>query len=211
MKNATIALCALLASAATAAELRITTFEKPWTDASAEVAEAFDGQATLEIDSHRTDQTVIGFGPCMSELSFQALGELSEDDRKAVLDELYSPQGGAFTVLRTPIGANDFAGDFYSYAERPGDFRLESFSIARDEKAILPLIREAQKRVPADTLRIWASPWCPPKWMKTNGHYACRPAPVNDLAQSGRIFEGEDGFICDEAHFSAYADYFRGE
>ena len=187
-----------------------TTAQEHWRDRSAEIAEgAAENAVRLAVDTGRTDQTIIGFGVCMSELSHDALAVLPAEERKAVFDEMYSPEGGAFTVLRTPIGASDFARDFYSYAETPGDFGMERFSIARDETGLLPLIREAQARVPADVLKIWASPWCPPAWMKTNGNPVCRPDKVNDLKPEGRIFEGEDGFICDERHFRAYALYFR--
>ena len=193
-----------------AADLLVVTTERtPWQEASATVrTEAEPGAVELRVDCARTDQTVIGFGTCMSELSYDALAELPADERKKVFNEIYASDGGAFTVLRTPLGASDFSRDFYSYAETPGDFALKDFSIARDETGLLPLLREAQQRVPADVLRIWASPWCPPRWMKTNGKAESRPDTVNDLTEAERIFEGEDGFICDDAHFRAYALYF---
>jgi len=189
-------------------ESRVTTFERPWQPLSAPTADGPSAQV-LALDCAKTDQTMIGFGTCMSELSHEALGLLSEADRKAVLDEIFLPDGGALTVIRTPIGASDFSKDFYSYCETPGDFEMKTFSTDRDDAALVPLIREVQKRVPADALKIWASPWCPPRWMKANGHYASCPAPVNDLTPERRIFEGEDGFICDDAHMKAYALYFR--
>ena len=193
-----------------AAELRVTTFEKPWQDQSATVADAADGAAaTVKIDTGRTDQTMVGFGMCMSELSHEALWLLPEDGRAKVLDELFSPEGGAFTVIRTPIGASDFAKDFYSYCETPDDFEMKTFSTDHDDATLIPLIREVQKRVPSDVLKIWGSPWCPPRWMKTNRNAVCRPDKVNDLSEEGRIFEGEDGFVCDDAHMRAYALYFR--
>ncbi len=58
-------------------------------------------------------------------------------------------------------------------------------------------------------LRIWASPWCPPSWMKTNHHYACSPAEVNDLDSSGAGHEGATQFIMEEPYLKAYALYFE--
>lgn len=170
---------------------------------------------TLTLDTRRTDQEILGFGCCMSELGHDALSLLSPDDRAEVLDRLFLPGRDAnFTVIRTPIGASDFARDFYSYAETPGDFGMERFSIDRDREAILPLLREVAARVPADQLRVWASPWCPPRWMKRNGRYSCAPMPEgpfrNDFeGPADRIREGEDAFIADPRHFRAYALYFR--
>ena len=200
----------LFAVTASAAELRVTTYENPWREHAVAVGEANAAStATVKLALDKTDQTVIGFGTCMSELSHEALWLLSEADRAKVLDELFSSEGGAFTVIRTPIGASDFSKDFYSYCETPDDFEMKTFSTDHDDTTLIPLIREVQKRVSADVLRIWGSPWCPPRWMKTNRNAVCRPDKVNDLKDEGRIFEGEDGFVCDDAHMKAYALYFR--
>ena len=61
-------------------------------------------------------------------------------------------------------------------------------------------------------LKIWASPWSPPSWMKTNRHYAAAmsrtPGFENGLTpqQVGR--EGTDMFVQEDAYFRAYAAYF---
>ena len=200
----------VLMQVAVAAELRVTTFENPWQHLSAAVVDKACGSAaTVKLDVGKTDQTVIGFGTCMSELSHDALWLLSETDRAKVLDELFSSEGGGFTVIRTPIGASDFSRDFYSYCETSDDFEMKTFSTDHDDATLIPLIREVQKRVPDDVLKIWGSPWCPPRWMKTNRNAVCKPDKVNDLTEEGRIFEGEDGFVCDDAHMRAYALYFR--
>ena len=47
---------------------------------------------------------------------------------------------GNFTLCRMPIGANDFARDWYSYDEVDGDFALEHFSIANDLETLVPFI-----------------------------------------------------------------------
>ena len=210
------ALCAasaLCRGAQPAAEFRTTTFGERWRDASASVREASGGGADLALDLAATDQTVLGFGVCTSELSWNSLSALDEADRKSILDEMFSKDGGAFSVIRTPIGASDFATDFYSYAETPGDFAMEKFSIERDRRAILPLLKEILSRNDG-TFKVWASPWCPPRWLKKSGAYASKPQldaakPQNDCSPDQRVREGEDGFICDGAHFTAYARYFR--
>lgn len=193
-----------------AVELCVTTDSSPWQDRTDTVrGSGHEGLPTVEIFRDKADQTMLGFGVCMSELSHQALWSLPDSERRDVLDELFLEARCGLSVIRTPIGANDFARDFYSYAETPDDFEMKNFTVAHDEEALLPLIREVQRRVPGDALKIWASPWCPPRWMKTNGHYASRPDKVNDLDDAHRIFEGEDGFVCDDAHMRAYALYFR--
>jgi O-glycosyl hydrolase len=66
---------------------------------------------------------------------------------------------------------NNFSLDWYSYNETEGDFEMKNFTIANDLKTLVPFINEAQQFAP--NLKIWASPWSPPSWMKWNKHYAC--------------------------------------
>jgi hypothetical protein len=51
------------------------------------------------------------------------------------------------------------------------DFALESFSIERDRQALLPMIQAAQRMAQAGgrELKLLASPWSPPAWMKDSG------------------------------------------
>lgn len=183
-----------------------TTMESPWQKGVIQP----EGQAPtiIDIDPGKTDQTIQGFGVSFSELGWQSLSILSDEDRSAVLDELFVPgQGANFSICRTPVGANDFSIDFYSFDETDGDFELNDFSIERDRKTLIPLIKEALSRNPG--LKIWASPWCPPTWMKYNHHYAMRPDPrVNDLTEDRRGYEGQDMFIQEDRYFDAYARYF---
>ena len=111
-------------------------------------------------------QTVRGFGTCFSELSALALNDLSPEDKQACLDELFDADKCNFNYCRTPIGASDFATSFYSYNETEGDYEMKNFSIERDEKLLLPLILEGVKR--QKEMQMFASPWCPPLWFKTN-------------------------------------------
>jgi len=209
----------LLASLTVFADsFRVTTETERWKDASSTVVSSDAGGTSVVLDAGRFDQTMVGFGTALSELGWDALGVIGEEQRKAVLDELYSDTGGGFTVVRLPIGSSDFARSYYSYDDCPGDFAMERFSIDRDKSALLPFVREVQKRVPAETLRIWASPWCPPRWMKRTGRYASVPLADwygpettvrNDCTAETRMYEGEDGFICEPRHLDAYALYFR--
>ena len=208
-----ITLLALAAISAQGAEFRTTVFKERWADGSASVRRVDAGPADLRIDPSATAQTVLGFGTAVSELSWSSLSSLDERDRKTILDEMFSASGGNFTIVRTPIGASDFSHDFYSYDEKAGDFGLAEFSIEHDRSALLPLIKEILKRNDG-SFKVWASSWCPPRWMKKSGAYASKPQldpskPKNDCSPAQQVHEGEDGFICDDAHMATYAKYFR--
>jgi glucosylceramidase len=175
-----------------------------------------DGNPDAEIDINNPQQTIEGFGACFNELGWTSLGLLSREDREAVLRELFEPGRGAhFTVCRLPLGANDFSRDWYSYNETDQDFEMKNFTIANDRETLIPFIKAAQQYQPA--LRLWASPWSPPVWMKDNRHYACQPLNTSffDLIGQNGIRpdqirrEGDNMFIQQEAYLSAYALYFR--
>ncbi len=133
-------------------------------------AARMDEPPTIYVSPDRLRQTIDGFGGCFHEHGWQALSVLSAPEREEVIRARFSPEGADLNLARIPIGASDFAIDAYSLADTPEDYALKHFSIARDEKLLLPYIRAAlDARV---DLRCWASPWSPPAWMKTNNSYA---------------------------------------
>jgi len=75
-------------------------------------------------------------------------------------------QGAGFSYGRIPIGASDYAIDRYTLSDRADDYMMESFSIERDRQRLLPYVPAALAINPR--LRLWASPWTPPAWMKEN-------------------------------------------
>ena len=119
--------------------------------------------ATLEADG-RSYQTMLGFGGCFNELGYRALSHLSQADRAELMNELYAPEHANFNLCRLPIGANDYAEDWYSLDETAGDYALAHFSIERDKNCLIPYIKEAQAYQPE--MKLFASPWSPPTWMK---------------------------------------------
>ena len=143
--------------------------------------------ATLEENGQRY-QRMEGFGGCFNELGYRALSHLPSDKRSALFAQLYSPAAANFNVCRLPIGANDYAEDWYSLDETAGDFSLAHFSIERDKHCLIPYIKEAQRYQPQMTL--FASPWSPPTWMKD--------PPVYNWGKLIRTPE----------NLHAYADYF---
>lgn len=165
----------------------------------------------MRVEMESTNPPIEGFGACFNELGWMSLSILSAEDRESIFREMFEPGVGAnFTLCRMPLGANDFSRDWYSYDEVPEDFDLKHFSIANDLETLVPFIHGAQKYNP--DLRIWASPWSPPTWMKTNRHYAeaeQNPAwPPNGIRPDQVRKEGMDVFIQEKRFYDAYANYF---
>ncbi|NTW39153.1 MAG: beta-glycosidase, partial [Cellulomonadaceae bacterium] len=195
----------------------LTTRDEPWVTqptvalAHLEVTSMEDFPSAM-IRSTETRQRVDGFGACFNELGWRALERLSPQDRSDVLDAMFTPGAGAnLSLCRMPLGANDFSLDWYSYDEVPGDHALEHFSVERDRTTLMPFIHEALAR--RGDLRLWASPWSPPTWLKANGHYAAAlPFPGSGVDNGIRPdqvgHEGTDMALLDEQHLTTYARYF---
>ena len=170
-----------------------------------------DSGADVYVRTDAPRQPIEGFGCCFNELGWTALGLLAPEERDSILRELFAPRVGAnFTICRMPIGANDFSRDWYSYDETDGDFDLRDFSIGNDRETLVPFISAAQAHQPA--LRLWASPWSPPAWMKINKHYAAALPPPGSGVENGLRpdqvgHEGTDMFIVDDRHLGTYARY----
>lgn len=184
------------------------TADKPWQQVSVNTIKAKSSIVyDAVIDPATTFQTVEGFGACFNELSWDALNLLDKATQDEIVREFFTPEGFNFTICRMPLGANDYSRDWYSLNDSAGDLAMNHFSIERDRQTLIPYIKAALAFRP--DLKVWASPWCPPAWMKTNNHYACRPdSRVNDLSAEGAGKEGTDQFIMQPEYLSAYALYF---
>lgn|GEM_PF-2380119 len=126
----------------------------------------------ITIDPSQTYQTMDGFGASITDSSARLLSGLPAAQRAQVMTSLFSPTGGiGMSFLRQPIGSSDFvAGPHYTLDDLPAgqtDYPMARFSIGHDQEQILPLLREALALNPA--LKVMASPWSPPAWLKTGG------------------------------------------
>ncbi|MDV7139182.1 hypothetical protein R3X28_09855 [Maribacter sp. TH_r10] len=164
---------------------------------------------TINLDLSKKQQTIDGFGGCFNELGWEALNMVTPEEKQQILNDFFDTDSGCkFNISRMPIGANDYAVNWYSHNETDGDFAMENFSIDRDKERLIPYIKEAQKINPE--VEVWASPWCPPSWMKHSKHYACKSNPeFNDLPEEWSSTEElVSRFITEPEYFEAYALYF---
>lgn len=140
-----------------------TTQEEKWKEQEIPVNEK-PCNDTIELTG-QAGQKVKGFGGCFNELGYIALSKLPKEKKKEVMDALFGQENGCkFNFCRMPIGASDYAEQWYSLNEEEGDLAMEHFSIERDRKYLLPYIKEAMEYKP--DLKLFASPWSPPTWMK---------------------------------------------
>lgn len=126
----------------------------------------------VTIDEMQTYQEIDGFGASFTDSSAYLIHQiLDKEQRMELMEKLFHAEMGiGLSVLRNPMGASDFAREMYSYNDIPvgeTDFQLEQFTIAHDLNDIIPLLKEALALNPE--IKLMASPWSPPAWMKTSG------------------------------------------
>ena len=132
-------------------------------------ATATNGECNLKLSSLR-HQTWHGFGGCFNEIGWDALSKVAPDQKKKAIEALFDPKSGCrLNFGRLPIGASDYALDWYSCNETPGDYAMKHFTIDRDGKYLIPFIKSAMELCP--DIRLFASPWSPPTWMKSPSAY----------------------------------------
>ena len=128
--------------------------------------------ATIEVDPAQTYQTMVGFGASITDASAILIQEkLDGSARDALMNQLFGRDGGlGLSFTRLTVGASDFSPTHYSFDDMPAgetDFDLEHFSIEPNRAAVLPTVKQALAINPA--LKVMASPWSAPGWMKTTG------------------------------------------
>jgi glucosylceramidase len=131
----------------------------------------------FDLNTSSTLQTIDGFGGAFNEKGWDAMSGMKPDERDNVIKNLFSQDGLNLTMGRIPIGANDYSMDYYSLDDTPGDYALKYFSMEREHKYLLPYLKSAMKYKP--NLKVIASPWTPPAWMKANNFYGCRGSEEN--------------------------------
>lgn len=150
------------------------------------VAQPDEHSHSVLVDPTVRFQTIEGIGGALTDAAAETFYKLPEAKRQEFLRATYSDEGLNYSLGRTNINSCDFSSSMYTYV-RDGDASLESFSVQPDTKYKIPFIREALKLQPE--LKLFASPWSPPAWMKTN----------NDMLHGGKL---------KPEYFSSWANYY---
>ncbi|WLR54810.1 glycoside hydrolase family 30 protein [Mesobacillus subterraneus] len=122
---------------------------------------------TIFIDPEKKYQEIIGFGGAFTEATAYTLSQITPDKRQEVIESYFNQETGlGYTIGRVHIHSCDFALGNYTYVD-DYDENLNTFDISRDHKWVLPLLKDAVIEK-GSQIKLLASPWSPPAWMKTN-------------------------------------------
>lgn len=148
---------------------------------------------TIIVNEGTQYQQMDGFGGSLTDASCWLLkNKLTDQKRAEVMQDLFGALGINISLLRQPIGASDFSWEAWTFDDTTNntdDWSLSNFSLWREDAYIRPMLDMAYKVNPG-RIKIFATPWSPPAWMRSNkGLY------------------GGGGYLRPEC-YSVYADYF---
>lgn len=122
-------------------------------------------------------QEILGWGGSFTDAAAINIQSLSDSMSERLLESYFGPNGLQYNFGRVPIGGSDFSTRPYSYDDSPEpDFNLTHWALAREDlEHKIPVIKRAKALVAADEgkqeLKLFATPWSPPKWMKTSNDF----------------------------------------
>ncbi|MGO4381312.1 glycoside hydrolase family 30 protein [Pseudoduganella sp. RAF53_2] len=134
-------------------------------------SQPLETETAVFVDTRKEFQKIFGFGGAVTDAVAEVYAKLKPAAQDAFLTAYFDPrQGLGYNVVRTTIHSSDFSSGSYTYV-RDGDRGLESFSIEHDLKYRVPLLRKALAAAVSqgNQVRVFASPWSAPGWMKSNG------------------------------------------
>tara|TARA_R110002111_G_scaffold262027_1_gene336743 strand:+ start:347 stop:1840 length:1494 start_codon:yes stop_codon:yes gene_type:complete len=132
--------------------------------------------AAINVDASKEFQTFLGIGGALTDAAAETFYKLTEDNQSKFLEAYYDQDKGiGYSLGRTTIHSCDFSTGSYTYVE-DGDSELKTFNIDHDRTYRLPFTKKAIEAA-GGKLTMYASPWSPPAFMKTN----------NNMLQGGKL------------------------
>ncbi|KQO33862.1 beta-glucosidase [Flavobacterium sp. Leaf82] len=144
--------------------------------------------STVTINAGTTYQTMDGFGYTLTEGSCEVISGMAATQQNQLLNDLYNPVTGLnASVVRISIAASDLSSSSYSYNETSGDVNMNNFSLnGPDLTYLIPIIKKIQIINP--NIKILATPWSAPRWMKTNNSWIGGSLQTQYYAAYARYF-----------------------
>ena len=144
------------------------------------------GQLNVSVDDSRTYQTISGFGAAFTDSSTYLMAQLKSSSQSlynTMMNQLFSNSSGiGLAFWRIPMTSSDFNSTNAPWTDDdtqgPSGNPTQYFGLtAQDTGHIIPVIKDALAVNPS--LQLFASPWSPPAWMKSNGSMICNTGSGN--------------------------------
>lgn len=128
----------------------------------------------LLIDLSDEKQPILGWGGAFTDAALVNIDSLSSEVAEKLLQSYFGSNGLRYNFVRVPIAGTDFSTRAYSYddTDLKPDYDLTHWTLAHEDITLkIPYLKRAI-RIAADAdlepIKLFASSWSPPKWMKTN-------------------------------------------
>lgn len=131
-----------------------------------------DGKTpVIRLDQKKRFQVMDGFGFTLTGSSAQLINTLYPERKMKLLTELFGNTNASIGIsyLRIAVGASDLSARVFSYLDLPKgqtDTALHHFNLSDDTLHLIPLLKQIKRIQPS--MKIMATPWSPPVWMKSN-------------------------------------------
>lgn len=140
------------------------------------MAQPLETQVCIFADPDKTFQTFLGIGGALTDASAETYAKMPKEKQQEFMQAYFDKEKGiGYSLARTNIHSCDFSSDIYTYISE-GDAALKSFNIQHDKQFRIPFIKQAIAAA-GGKLTLYASPWSPPAFMKTN----------NDILHGGKL------------------------
>ena len=121
----------------------------------------------IDLDAAKPSHDYLGIGVSMTDASCWLLSQMELESRHTLLKDAFSTRGLNMSIIRLNCGSSDYATELYNYNDTKGDVEMKSFSVARDEAYMIPIIKQVYDYCP--DVYVFSSVWSVPGWMKSNG------------------------------------------
>lgn len=134
----------------------------------------------LIIEPHIEYQPIIGWGGALTDSSINVILGLTTNGTKRLLDDYFGEDGLKFNMIRITIGGSDFSSRLYTNDDtnRTEDLYLRDFKLREEDYLYkIPMLKYIISEYsqnplgPRGGIKLFASMWSPPLWMKTNHHF----------------------------------------
>lgn len=123
--------------------------------------------AVINLYDEVTYQQLLGFGGAFTESAAYVYAQMDAETKRAFCTAYFDREAGiGYNFGRTHINSCDFSLDLYTSVTE-GDRTLQSFGLAREQRYVLPFLKDVLASCPEE-LVLFASPWSPPAYMKEN-------------------------------------------
>ncbi|MFL5961425.1 MAG: RICIN domain-containing protein [Gaiellaceae bacterium] len=159
------------------------------------------GAINVAVDDSRSYQTISGFGAAFTDSSTLLMSQLKSYNQttyNTMMNDLFSTSSGiGLAYWRLPMTASDFNSTNTPWTaddvQGPSNNPTQNFGLtAQDTGHVIPVVKDALAI--NSNVKLLASPWSPPAWMKSNGSMICNTGGGNASLLS--------------ADYQPWADYF---